>query len=340
MIQLRNISKTFKVIKKQPGLLGALKSLFFPKKELKTAVDGIDLDIARGEMVGYIGANGAGKSTTIKMMTGILVPSGGEIRVGGLIPHKERQKHARQIGVVFGQRSQLWWDLPVQESFRILREIYEVSKADFEERFAYLDNILELNEFITQPVRTLSLGQRMRADLAASLLHNPQLLFLDEPTIGLDIVVKEKVLAAIKDINKKYGTTVILTTHDMADIEELCQRIVIIDKGKKVYDGSLKQIKEQYGYMTTLVLEIRDPGVFSEINWIDLLQTEEAPILEDNDVKALVENNTLTLSFNKNKILASQVIALVMGRSHVQDIKIQETPIETIVKEIYAGKVR
>ncbi len=332
MITVENLTKEFIIHKKQPGLLGTVKSLFLREKEIKKAVDGISFTIQPGEMVGYIGANGAGKSTTIKIMTGILNPTAGFASVNGLIPYEQRQKNARQIGVVFGQRTQLWGDLPLRETFSILKEIYEVPKADFDQRMKYLDGVLTLSEFITQPVRTLSLGQRMRADLAASLLHNPKVLFLDEPTIGLDIVVKEKVLAAIKDINKQYGTTVILTTHDMADIEELCSRIIIIDQGKKVHDGSLAQIKDQYGFMQTLVMEIKEAEKVATLNLAATFK------LDEEDLIVNLEDTTLSLRFNSHKVKASDLLFHVMQRLPVIDMKVQETNIEEIVKGIYQGR--
>ena len=234
MIEVKNIGKDFVSPKKYPGLKGAIKGLFSREKVTKSAVKDISFTINDGEIVGYIGSNGAGKSTTIKMMTGILSPSYGKCLVNGIDPKKKRKENAQNIGVVFGQRTQLWWDLPLSESFTILKEIYNVSDEDYKERMEFLNRILELNKFFDMPVRTLSLGQRMRADLGAALLHNPKVLYLDEPTIGLDLVVKDNIRTAIKEINEKYNTTVILTTHDIGDIEELCSRIIIIDEGSKI----------------------------------------------------------------------------------------------------------
>ena len=226
MIKVENLSKVFKTSKKFPGLFGSIKGLFTREYTEKKAVNNISFEIASGDIVGYIGSNGAGKSTTIKIMTGILTPTSGRVLVDGIEPYKNRQLNAKKIGVVFGQRTQLWWDLPLNESFSLLKDIYEVSEDDYKERMKFFTDVLGLDEFIMQPVRTLSLGQRMKADLAASLLHNPKILFLDEPTIGLDVVVKEKVRKAIKEIHAKYGTTIILTTHDLQDIEELCSKII------------------------------------------------------------------------------------------------------------------
>lgn len=272
MIKVENLSKEFKISKKYPGFKGALRSFFSTEYTIKKAVDDISFEINDGEIVGYIGANGAGKSTTIKMMTGILTPSSGRIIVDGVIPYENREKNAKNIGVVFGQKTQLWWDLPVSETFPLLKDIYGVSDEDYEERMNYFKEILGLDEFFLSPVRTLSLGQRMRADLAAALIHNPKIIYLDEPTIGLDVVVKESVRKAIKDINEKYGTTIILTTHDLNDIEELCNRIIIIDSGKKIYDGELEGVKEQFGYLTTIEIQLKDKSNIEKINFARLME--------------------------------------------------------------------
>ena len=218
----------------------------------------VNLTIGDGEVIGLLGPNGAGKSTVIKMLTGILTPTSGQCVINGKIPQKDRKNYVRDIGVVFGQRTQLWWDLPLSESFTILKEIYDVSDEAYNEKMQFLNRVLGLDEFFSQPVRSLSLGQRMRADLGAALLHNPPVLYLDEPTIGLDIVVKDNIRAAIKEINEKYHTTVVLTTHDIQDIEELCSRILIIDKGKLIYDGSLADLKDKYGTTRKVIMEVQD----------------------------------------------------------------------------------
>lgn len=272
MIKIENVSKEFVSPKKYPGLKGAIKGLFSTEKVIKKAVDDISFSIEKGEIVGYIGSNGAGKSTTIKMMTGILTPTKGTCMVNGLDPSKNRRKNAKNIGVVFGQRTQLWWDLPLSESFTVLKEIYDVSDEDYEQRMEFLNEVLELRDFFDKPVRTLSLGQRMRADLGAALLHNPKVLFLDEPTIGLDLVVKDNMRKAIKEINEKYQTTVILTTHDIEDIEELCSRIIIIDEGKKIYDGSLQQLKETYGAKLKQTMAESQPEESKEIKLADIVK--------------------------------------------------------------------
>lgn len=262
MIEVNHISKEFVSPKKYPGLKGAIKGLFSKEKVIKKAVDDISFQIKDGEIVGYIGSNGAGKSTTIKMMTGILTPTKGNCIINGVDPNRKRKENAQNIGVVFGQRTQLWWDLPLSESFTILKEIYNVSDEDYKKQMAFLNEVLELSEFFDRPVRNLSLGQRMRADLGAALLHNPKVLYLDEPTIGLDVLVKDNIRKAIKEINEKYQTTVILTTHDIGDIEELCNRIIIIDEGKKIYDGGIEELKASYDRdLTEIVKEIYQHGM-------------------------------------------------------------------------------
>ena len=334
MIHVENLTKEFKMYKKQPGFMGAVKGLFSREAEIKKAVDNISFHINEGEMVGYIGANGAGKSTSIKIMTGILVPSSGKCVVDGIIPYENRQKNAKKIGVVFGQRTQLWWDLPLTETFSILKDIYDVDDKTFKERMDFLNEVLDLQEFMSSSVRTLSLGQRMRADLAAALIHNPKILYLDEPTIGLDVMVKEKIRKAIKAINKEYKTTVILTTHDLSDIEELCDRILIIDKGKTVYDGGIENIKETYGYMRTVEMCVKDIEAAKKI---DVAQTFELSI---EDAITTVEGNSLFVTFNRNKISISDIVGHIMSKIQVTDMNIKETDIEEIVKRIYNHEVK
>ena len=330
MIKVENLSKEFKISKKYPGFKGALRSFFSTEYTIKKAVDDISFEINDGEIVGYIGANGAGKSTTIKMMTGILTPSSGRIIVVGVIPYENREKNAKNIGVVFGQKTQLWWDLPVSETFPLLKDIYGVSDEDYEERMNYFKEILGLDEFFLSPVRTLSLGQRMRADLAAALIHNPKIIYLDEPTIGLDVVVKESVRKAIKNINEKYGTTIILTTHDLNDIEELCNRIIIIDSGKKIYDGELEGVKEQFGYLTTIEIQLKDKSNIEKINFARF---------KDDDFKLNMKESKVNITFNKNNISSADIIGEVMKKSKVIDFNIKETSIEDIVKKMYKNEV-
>lgn len=332
MIRVENLSKDFKINKKYAGFKGAIKSFFTSEYTIKKAVDNISFEINDGEIVGYIGANGAGKSTTIKMMTGILKPTNGIVSVNGLVPYENREKNAKNIGVVFGQKTQLWWDLPISETFSLLKDIYDVSDEDFNERMSFLKEVLELDEFFLSPVRTLSLGQRMRADLAAALIHNPKVIYLDEPTIGLDVVVKERVRKAIKEINEKYNTTIILTTHDLNDIEELCSRIIIIDRGKKIYDGEINGVKEKFGYLTTVEIQIKE-----EINLENFNEFNE--MKDDCEFKLNFNENKLSITFNKNKISSSEIIGRVMKKLSVIDFVVKETSIEDIVKKMYRNEV-
>lgn len=336
MIEVSHISKSFVSPKKYPGLKGAIKGLFSTEKIEKKAVDDISFSIKEGEIVGYIGSNGAGKSTTIKMMTGILSPTEGNCLVNGVDPNKKRKENAKNIGVVFGQRTQLWWDLPLSESFTILKEIYDVSDEDYAERMEFLNRVLELQEFFDRPVRTLSLGQRMRADLGAALLHNPRVLYLDEPTIGLDLVVKENIREAIKEINAKYKTTVILTTHDIGDIEELCSRIIIIDQGKKIYDGSLQKLKDLYGAKRTVSMEVRNYNPKKLANLWETLGVKE----EDYETEYDKEQHILSVTFDKNKIHVPEILTAVMSQMEVKDVQIEETQLEDIVKQIYHSGVK
>lgn len=329
---MENLSKDFKINKKYAGFKGAIKSFFTSEYTVKKAVDNISFEINDGEIVGYIGANGAGKSTTIKMMTGILKPTNGIVSVNGLVPYENREKNAKNIGVVFGQKTQLWWDLPISETFSLLKDIYDVSDEDFNERMSFLKEVLELDEFFLSPVRTLSLGQRMRADLAAALIHNPKVIYLDEPTIGLDVVVKERVRKAIKEINEKYNTTIILTTHDLNDIEELCSRIIIIDRGKKIYDGEINGVKEKFGYLTTVEIQIKE-----DINLENFNEFNE--MKDDCEFKLNFNENKLSITFNKNKISSSEIIGRVMKKLSVIDFAVKETSIEDIVKKMYRKEV-
>lgn len=328
MIEVNHISKEFISPKKYPGLKGAIKGLFNREKVKKVAVDDISFTIADGEIVGYIGSNGAGKSTTIKMMTGILRPTSGQIRVNGIDPVEDRKENASNIGVVFGQRTQLWWDLPLSESFTILKEIYDVSDEDYRARMEFINSVLELSEFIDRPVRTLSLGQRMRADLGAALLHNPKVLYLDEPTIGLDIVVKDNIRKAIRQINEQSNTTVILTTHDIGDIEELCSRIIIIDEGRKIYDGTLQHLRDTYATHRIIRMEVRcEPRLRL---WEALGVSPEDCITTYDAARKILE-----VRFDKSKLNAPQILSAVMKGTHVSDVQIVETELAQIVKQIY-----
>ena len=260
-IEVENLSKEFRIHKRKPGRLASARSLFWREFEVKKAVDGVSFSVERGELVGYIGPNGAGKSTTIKMLSGILVPTSGSVIVDGRIPHKQRRENALRMGVVFGQRSQLYWDLPIIETFDLYRKMYRVEKKRFDENVAFYTELLGLAEFLRQPTRQLSLGQKMRANLAIALLHDPEIVYLDEPTIGLDVLLgKGRIRRFVREINRERGTTVILTTHDMNDIEQICDRLIMIDRGKMLYDGSVAGFKSQFGAGHEMMVEFNDLG--------------------------------------------------------------------------------
>lgn len=322
MIKIENLTKIFKKSIRQEGVVGMLKTLFSAKYEQIFAVNHINVEINDGEIVGYIGSNGAGKSTTIKMMCGILTPTEGKVLVDGVEPYRNRRKIASKIGVVFGQKTQLWWDIPLIESFKVLKEIYQISDADYNERMDFLCETLGIRDFLNQAVRTLSLGQRMRADLAAAWLHNPQILFLDEPTIGLDVLVKQKIREAIKLMNAKYNTTVILTTHDMQDIADLCSRIVIIEKGEIIYDGALSAIKHRFGDLRTLTV---NPSI--DYN-IDTLNTF------DGKVSYEMQDDNLLVKFNADEIQMEQVVDYAFHTLKTSDLKVAEITIEDVVRHI------
>ena len=333
MIYVENLRKEFKKIIKEPGLKGSVKALFKPKKEIITAVDDISFTVPKGEILGFLGPNGAGKSTVIKMLTGILMPTSGMCRINGQNPQKDRKNYVREIGVVFGQRTQLWWDLALRETYAVLKEIYQVPDEQYKKRMAFLNEVLELDDFITSPVRTLSLGQRMRADIAASLLHSPKVLFLDEPTIGLDVVVKENIRNAIRKINAEEGTTVILTTHDLADIEFLCERIVMIDKGKKVFDGGIAELKHNFGDVRTLEFELVNAPDFKMLDYHRRFKlTQDELTAERDGAKA-------TVRFDTAKVSVEDIISYTLSTVHVKDLNIKDVEIEEIIKRLYRREV-
>lgn len=323
MIELINLCKEFKKPVREEGLKGMFKTLFSRKYTVKKAVNNVSFKIDDGEIVGYIGSNGAGKSTSIKMMCGILTPTSGKVLINGVEPYKNRKEIAKNIGVVFGQKTQLWWDIPLIESFKVLKEIYQVSDNDYNERMDFLCETLGIKDFLNQPVRTLSLGQRMRADLAAAWLHNPRILFLDEPTIGLDVLVKEKIRTAIKVMNQKYHTTVILTTHDMKDIENLCSRIILIENGEIIYDGSLSNIKNKFGDLRTVSVTLPN-----EVN-IDDLDTF------NNKLSYIKKESGLDIKFDASIIKIEEVINYSFNKLNAIDIKVSEISIEDVVKSIF-----
>ena len=320
IIETRDLRKVFRTVKRQPGALGALRTLFSASYEERVAVAGVNVSLEAGELVGYIGPNGAGKSTTIKMLTGILVPSSGEVRVAGLVPWERRKENARNIGVVFGQRSQLYWDLPLIESFELLRAIYGVPRADYKRNLDEFVELLEMEDFLRTPVRQLSLGQRMRGDFAAALLHSPKIVYLDEPTIGLDVVAKEAIREFIARINAQRGTTVILTTHDLADVERLCKRIVLIDEGKVIFDGELDRIKTEYGRFRTLIVHLCEPVTQPQLDGAEL---------------AGVDGSSYRFKFDRNQQRADMLVRQASERYRVEDVSIEEPDLESIIRRIY-----
>jgi ABC-2 type transport system ATP-binding protein len=331
-IHVQNLRKEFKVQQNREGLTGALRDLFDRRYKTVAAVNDISFRIPQGEICGYIGENGAGKSTTIKMLTGILVPTSGEIHVNGFVPYKNREQFVREIGVVFGQRSQLWWDIGVIESFRLLRKVYRVPEKEFKERLDELVERLQLADLLTRPVRKLSLGQRMRCELTAALLHNPKVLFLDEPTIGLDILVKSEIREFLLQVNRKFGTTILLTTHDLQDIEALCSRVIMLDDGRIIYDGSLQTLKKEWGAGKELIIQFGQPYALSQLQSLTQDLAVQWSIVNEFTVKALIPQEQVNLS---------DVLARVMTLAEIRDLRVLEPNTDDIVKEIYqtgAGK--
>ncbi len=318
-IEVRQISKTFRVAKKKSGLKEAFKS--FIKREYLdvVAVDDISFSIEKGEIVGYIGPNGAGKSTTIKILSGILNPDSGECKIAGMTPWKERVKYVKKIGVVFGQKSQLWWDIPAEDTFDLLRDIYEIPEEEYQATKKDLINRLNLEDIINIPVRQLSLGQRMRCEIAASLLHSPEILFLDEPTIGLDAVSKQLVRDFIKKLNREKNTTIILTSHDMSDITTLAKRIILIGKGKVLYDGSLKKLRNQYDTETKISIKTKDQ-----------LAIRKKGITKKNKTREGYE-----LIVNTKILTISELLMNLSKKISIEDIEIEQDTIDHIIVKLY-----
>jgi viologen exporter family transport system ATP-binding protein len=330
IVDVQDLSKEFRTFKRREGLKGAIQNLFVRDRIVVKAVDRVSFSIEPGEMVGYIGANGAGKSTTIKMLTGILVPSGGRVVANGFVPYRDRRHYTKRIGVVFGQRTQLWWDIAVVESFKLLKELYEIPDEDYRKRLGLFSEILNLKEYMNTPVRKLSLGERMRCDLGASLLHNPPLLFLDEPTIGLDVVAKDRIREFLKEINRLERTTVLLTTHDLSDIEELSRRIMIIDRGKILFDGDLGEMKKRLAKYNQVKFFLKDRA---QAALLTQMTTDGISCERVDDV-------TYLMRFDREKHSSAEVIRDLVNRLAVRDIFIEEEPIEDIVKRIYlSGEV-
>jgi ABC-2 type transport system ATP-binding protein len=321
MIQVSALTKEFVSHKTGEGVLGALVGLVKRTRSVTVAVDRMDFSIGEGEMVGYIGPNGAGKSTTIKMLTGILRPTSGEITVAGFVPALQRRKYVRHIGVVFGQRTQLWWDLAVVESFHLLGKIYEIPTAEYRKRLGELSELLGLAEFLNTPVRKLSLGQRMRCDLAASLLHKPRILFLDEPSIGLDVLGKAKMRDFLLDINQREKVTVLLTTHDLDEMERLCRRIILIDHGRKLFDGDMMELVDRYAPNRRIIAEVES------VPEGDIREALLAGGIETRDL----EDGKIEFSYNRQTLSAARAIEQVLARVPVRDLRLEEPGIESVI---------
>lgn len=326
-IEVRNVSKTFKVSKRSSGMLGMFANLIVPRYEKRKAVNDISFSIRKGEMVGFIGPNGAGKSTMIKMLSGILFPDAGEITVDGWIPYKQRRDYVGNIGVVFGQKSQLQWDLPVMDSFELLKAIYRIPAPIYHRNLERYIEMLAMEQFVNQPARQLSLGQRMRADIVAALLHSPEIIFFDEPTIGVDVMGKEIIRNFIKELNAEDNVTMLFTTHDMQDIEKTCKRLIIIDEGEKVYDGSLPGIRERYGTTRQLDVEFNCEQEITPIDYVEILEPDET----DRRKKRFI--------FESKKVRINDLMNELLDRYDVRDISISEPEIESIIREIYNGEV-
>jgi ABC-2 type transport system ATP-binding protein len=320
VIQVDKLEKTFRVARHHRGFFGALRNLVEIESDLVRAVDGVTFSIDEGEFVGFIGPNGAGKSTTIKMLTGVLEPSGGRAIVGGLDPRRDRLAHTARLGAVFGQRTQLWWDLPVIESYTLLRHVYRTPEREWSDQLARLSELLEIAPLLDVPVRKLSLGQRMRCELGAALLHAPRLLFLDEPTIGLDVVAKEAIRDFLATENRERRTTILLTTHDLSDIERLCPRMILIDHGKVVYDGSVEAVRREATAERRLTVDFENDAP---------AELPDGVLVEDRRRARLV------LRFDRERMPAAKLIAWLSERAAIADLTLEETPIERIIAELY-----
>lgn len=326
IIEVNNLVKTYKTIEKEDGLLGYFKNLVKPKYNEFTAVNKINFNIEEGELVGYIGENGAGKSTTIKMLTGLLTPTSGSVLVNGIVPNEKRIQNNKNIGAVFGQKTQLWWDLPVIESFRLIRQMYKIPEGEYRKNLKKFTEILELDDLLEKQVKNLSLGQKMRCEIAATFLHDPKIVYLDEPTIGLDVLVKENIRKFIKDINKEKNTTVILTTHDLKDIEDVCNRIILLDKGQIIYDGEKQKFKDTYGkyIITEFIIKEKKANISESIN------SEEIQVLEETE-------NKLKIRFSHEETTIMKVMDKISEYCTIEDIHMKEAELEDILKEIYKG---
>lgn len=330
LIEARDLVKTFSRTRRVEGRFSTVRTLFTRQQDITTAVEGVSFSIDEGEIVGYLGPNGAGKSTTIKMLTGILVPSSGSATVAGLVPWDNREKNAMNIGVVFGQRSQLWWDLPLDETFRLIGKMYRVPPDRLRTTIAMLTELLDMTPFLATPVRQLSLGQRMRGDLAAAMIYEPPILFLDEPTVGLDVVAKERMRGFIEEVNKLRKTTVLLTTHDLDDVERLCKRILIIDHGRVVFDGPTADLKRQFAPHRLLDITVTGDGV-------DAMHQLVANLPKGIDVVETRELSTV-FALDPTKVATADAIALLAARVPIADLTVREPELEGIIRQMYEAR--
>jgi ABC-2 type transport system ATP-binding protein len=338
LIEAECLSKHYRILKHREGLLGTIKDLFSTDFRDVKAVEEISFQIQTGEIVGYIGPNGAGKSTTVKMLTGILKPSSGHLLLDGNIPYENRSRNAQNMGVIFGQRTQLWWDLPVIESFKILKDIYRVDDASYKRQIGLFEDLVGLKSLYAQPVRKLSLGQRMLCDIAAAFLHSPKVVLLDEPTIGLDISIKSKIRTVIRELNRTQDTTILLTTHDLGDVEALCTRLIIIDKGKIIYDGGIKRVNELFGAYRTLKVQIFQ---FSE-GTIESLRTGLSGKFH-KDGSIVLENTEpgwTDITIQTDEVPLLEVLNFVMTGFPVRDVRIVEVSMESVVQKVYEGALQ
>jgi len=321
IIEIRKVLKEFKVLKRKTGLKSSFTNFFSRDYKIIKAVNNVSLTIKEGEFVGIIGPNGAGKSTLIKILTGVLTPTSGSVKVLNFVPYKQRKEYTKNIGVVFGQRTQLWWDLPVKDTFELFKYIYKIPEEKFKNNLNRFVDVLGIDKYLDTPTRKLSLGERMRCDLVASLLHEPKIVFLDEPTIGLDVEAKFRIREFLKEVNTN-GTTIILTTHDMSDIEELCPRIVIIDKGKKIYDGSIENVRKKFRKQRILVIDFFEEIDESKLKWKGVKSIKK-------------EGDRVTLIIDTAKSTASDVIKKILSKWPIYDITVEEPEIEEVIRKIY-----
>ena len=344
IITLKHVSKEFKVLNRHEGLKGSIKDLFSRDYNIVKAVNDISMEIMPGEICGYLGPNGAGKSTTIKMMTGVLEPTAGEIIVNGRVPYKDRTENAQNIGVVFGQRSQLWWALPLIESFKLLKDIYQIEDKQYKDMMELYESLVDIKRLYNKPVRQMSLGQRTLSDILAAFLHNPGVVFLDEPTIGLDVSMKSKIRDLVKALNHEKNTTVILTTHDMGDVDALCKRIVIIDKGIMLYDNSIENLKSFFGAYRTMRLrftknasELTEEALNKQAEELRLDLSMKYPQVKSLSVS--VDEDWIDVLLNEDEIPLMKVMHHIQELRRIYDVQLQEISTESVIKKIYDKEI-